>query len=79
VCLASVQVREGHPNLGKESQVTASVAATFYNLYNFRGLEGGRPGREEAERGGRKPQKGEEIDMPTGFDFALRSCDFALH
>ena len=72
VCLASVQVREGHPNLGKESQVTASVAATFYNLYNFRGQEGGRPGREEAERGGRKPQKGEEIDIDW-----MRLC-FAL-
>jgi hypothetical protein len=51
MCLASVQSRVGHPNLGQESEVTASVAATFYNLYNFRGLEGGRPGREEAERG----------------------------
>lgn len=40
VCLASVQSRAGHPNLGKDSPLTASVAATFYNLYNFRG---GRP------------------------------------
>ena len=37
VCLASIQTREEHPNLGKESPCTASVAATFYNLYNFRG------------------------------------------
>ena len=61
VCLASVQSREGHPNLGKESQVTASVAATFYNLYNFRGLEGVRPGRKEAERGGRSRRKGRRL------------------
>ena len=37
VCLAAIQTRDEHPNLGKESNVTASVAATFYNLYNFRG------------------------------------------
>lgn len=44
VCLASVQSRAGHPNLGKDSPLTASVAATFYNLYNFRGLERGTRG-----------------------------------
>jgi hypothetical protein len=37
VCLSAVQSRAEHPNLGKDSQVTASVAATFYNLYYFRG------------------------------------------
>ena len=41
ICLSAVQSRAEHPNLGKESPVTASVAATFYNLYNFR------KGREE--------------------------------
>ena len=40
ICLASIQSRAVHPNLGKDSPVTASVAATFYNLYNFRGGRG---------------------------------------
>jgi len=39
VCLASIQTREQHPNLGKESPFTAEVAATFSNLYRFEGTQ----------------------------------------
>ena len=37
VCLLSVQTREGHANLGAESDATARVAAMFYSFYNMRG------------------------------------------
>ena len=37
VCLLSVQTREGHANLGSESEATASVAAMFYSFYNMKG------------------------------------------
>ena len=43
VCLLSVQTREGHANLGAESDATARIAAMFYSFYNMRGAT--RPAR----------------------------------